>query len=180
MSMPAYDPSMATGRRSKRRNGAATAAVIVAVVVLALCAFGSCLAFAVNGSDGPEVSTPGSTVTKASGSGPGAGAQAARDDATGRKPLKPADVKLGVKITEKNCFGSAGCNVHYEITAAWPFTTMTPGECDVTYAMRGLEDEAVGTLRLRSDGTFSQDSFQYGQTPRSSTKVAAKVTEVSC
>ena len=91
--------------------------------------------------------------------------------------LTAADIKLKIKTTTKDCFGSAGCNVEYTIDAAW---SPEGGECDVTYEVHGLEDAQIGTLNLHADGTYEQDSYQSGQTSSSSRKLSVKVTDVVC
>lgn len=95
--------------------------------------------------------------------------------------FKASDLSLTVKITEKACFGSAGCNVDYSIRVAKanPLATL-PEQCEVTYEVRGLEDPQVGTLTLANDGKYTQDDSQSGQTPRSSTKLTAKITDLEC
>jgi hypothetical protein len=93
--------------------------------------------------------------------------------------LSKGDIRLTVKTTDKSCFGSAGCNVEYEIRASIS-AGVTPGECDVTYEVRGLEDAQIGTLHVTPDGRYTQDSWQSGQTPRSSSKLTAVVTEIEC
>lgn len=91
--------------------------------------------------------------------------------------LAKADVHLTVKTKTKDCFGSAGCNVEYTITAAWSPDTV---ECDVTYEVHGLQDTQTGTLNLHADGTYEQDSYQFGQTSSSSRKLTAKVVDIDC
>lgn len=94
-------------------------------------------------------------------------------------PFSLKDVALSVKTKEKKCFGSAGCNVVYEIKAGW--SRDLEEECEVTYEVKGFEDGAqVGTLTLRPDGKYEQDNYQYGSTTSSSKKLSVQATEVSC
>lgn len=103
-----------------------------------------------------------------------------------KSTLTKDDVELSVKITDKQCFGSAGCNVQWEIKAAVDggknTTKVAPGDtCAVTYRMRGLEDTKVGTITVNDDGTYTNEDWSaFGQTKRSSAKVTAEVTEVEC
>lgn len=94
-------------------------------------------------------------------------------------PLTASDIELTVKIKKKDCFGSAGCNVEYTIKAAIG-KDVDPQECEVTYDVHGLEDTQTGTLDFHADGTYEQDSFQYGDTTSSSKKLTAKITDVDC
>lgn len=94
-------------------------------------------------------------------------------------PLTAADIELTVKIKKKDCFGSAGCNVEYTIKAAIG-KDVDPQDCEVTYDVHGLEDTQTGTLDFHTDGTYEQDSFQYGDTTSSKKKLTAKVTDVDC
>lgn len=65
------------------------------------------------------------------------------------------------------------------LEAAADLSKIKPGDSyEVTYVVKGLNDDQTGTLTLKDDGTFSQDSFQFGQKPRSSTKLTAVVTDV--
>jgi hypothetical protein len=94
--------------------------------------------------------------------------------------LKAEDLKLTVKTTKKDCFGSAGCNVDYQIRLAVAEGTKLPDSCDVTYQVTGLEDPQTATLTLTSDGKYTQDDWQSGQTKHSNDILKAKVTEVEC
>lgn len=91
--------------------------------------------------------------------------------------LTASDFKLTVKTTDKDCFGSAGCNVQYQIKAAIGAPAQ---DCDVTYDVHGLQDQQTGTLTVHEDGTYDQESYQAGQTTSSSKKLTAVVTDVDC
>lgn len=93
--------------------------------------------------------------------------------------LTKSTIALTVKTTEKQCFGSAGCNVQYEIRAAIA-VGVTPGDCEVTYEVRGLQDAQIGTLTVLPSGRYTQDSYQSGQTSRASSKLKAVVTDIEC
>jgi hypothetical protein len=95
-------------------------------------------------------------------------------------PLTAADVKLAVKVTKKDCFGTAGCNVTYEIKVTTDKTRIQSGDrYEVTYTVKGLQDDQIGTLTLKDDGTYEQDSYQFGQTKTAAAKLTAVVTDVT-
>lgn len=92
---------------------------------------------------------------------------------------KPADFKLTVKVTSKQCFGSAGCNVEYKVlmTIVNDVTFDPSTTYDVTFNVRGDEDgpiidttEVTGTEYTVPEGSAS--------TPSSATKLTAVVTSV--
>lgn len=90
-------------------------------------------------------------------------------------------VKLTVKTTSKECFGSAGCHVEWSIRLATKTGASIPDRCEITYEVTGPADgPQIGTLVLTADGQYTQDEYAFAQTPRSSTKLAAKVTDMEC
>jgi len=93
--------------------------------------------------------------------------------------VKPRDFKLGVKIRQKECFGSAGCNVVYQINPKYVGSDdLSVGTWDITYRVTGPEDgPSVNTMRLE-DGTFSFDEEEVASTPSTSTVLTARVTRV--
>lgn len=93
--------------------------------------------------------------------------------------VRPRDFKFGVKIREKECFGSAGCNVVYQINPRYiGADDLSEGTWDITYRITGPEDgPALNTMRLE-DGTFSFDEEEFASTPSSSTVLRAHVTRV--
>lgn len=102
-----------------------------------------------------------------------------RNDAAAEpQALLASDIRLAVKTTKKDCYGSIGCSVDYSIRLT--LTSNFSGECDITYEVHGIEGTPVGTLELQSDGQYSQDGYQSGDTAKSSTKLTAKVTDVDC
>jgi hypothetical protein len=140
-----------------------------AVLLIALCLGGATIALFSGSGPKPGVTLP-TIATTQEGAKPAVAAAA---------PIKPSDLQLTVKTTKKDCFGSAGCNVEYQIKAALR-TGVKYAECNATYQVSGLEDPQVGTLNLHSDGNYEQDAYQSGSTSSSSKKLTAKVTEVDC
>jgi len=145
------------------------AVLLVVAVLIALCGAGAVIGMITASDDGP----PETPITV-----PTIDAPSPVETAV----LLAADVKLAVKVTDKQCFGSYGCNIEYEIKATWPLRAVGRGtECDVTYDVRGFKDPQTGTLTIRDDGTFRDGTvFPLGVTPKSSTKPVARVTEVEC
>lgn len=161
---------------TKPRRRAGRIVLIVIAAVLGACGLGSVIAVAAGGED----STGGQYQAATHNPGTSAATAAVKPAAEPvRRALTAKDITLKVKITDKQCFGTVVCNVQWSIRAAWP-TDRVKDTCEVTYDMGGINGGQVGTLTLKSDGTFDQDSYQFGQTARESTKVTARVTEVEC
>lgn len=155
---------------------------IIAAVIAILCMCGGIIS-AVSGAGTPKGSGRGLSVAPASDSGtsptatPKPKAQPTPDPA-----LSTRDISLKVKITSKECFGSAGCNLQYTINdAAVTSVALIPDECDVTYEVKGFDDGTqIHTLTMRDDGTYEQDGYQSGSTSSSGKKLTVKVTDVEC
>lgn len=94
------------------------------------------------------------------------------------KPV-PADFALAVKVLEKSCFGSAGCNITYRIdvtyTAAVPLDPTVTYE--VIYEVKGGDDPKVGTLTVKGD-QVRREERDLIQTPSSKSELTAVVTSV--
>jgi hypothetical protein len=159
------------GEIMKRRTGM-TIAIVVTVIAAVLACGGIVVAIA--GSSNTAGRSAVQLAEPASG-----GASTPKSSPKPKLGLTVKAIKLTVKTTEKVCFGSAGCNVQYEIRAAIA-TGTTPGDCDVTYEVRGLDDAQVGTLHVTPNGRYTQDAYQAGQTPRASSRLTAVVTDIDC
>lgn len=88
--------------------------------------------------------------------------------------------QLKVKVKEKKCFGSAGCNVTYVVVPTYmgDATGIDPsGQWDVTYTVTGLEDEQIGTLRIT--GSKVTQTEERGQVGSSAATLTAEVTDVT-
>jgi hypothetical protein len=91
--------------------------------------------------------------------------------------LAKADIKLTIKVVDKECFGDAGCNVGYRVRAAWP-TRRLGHTYEITYKVTGPKDGAqIGTLTVLPDGTYTGGE-EFASTARSSTVLKPTVTEV--
>lgn len=88
------------------------------------------------------------------------------------------DLTIGFKITEKQCFGSAGCNVVGHVTLAITDPDLFELRTfDVTYELRGVTDgPLVGSVTL-DHGQYSADTEVTG-TNRKSDKITAVVVDV--
>jgi hypothetical protein len=93
--------------------------------------------------------------------------------------LSPDNLDLKVKILEKECFGSAGCNVTYQIKVSSYDGPDDVGDqrFRVVYEVRGGEDgPQVNNM------TFTGDSYEYDQEETISTRphphLTARVTDV--
>ena len=93
--------------------------------------------------------------------------------------LKPEDVTVKLRITDKQCFGSAGCSVSWKIEAGVdPALLSDDTDYEVTYEVKGVEDgPTVSTFKLNGDGTYEVDEG-FGDTPNKGTKLTVKVTGV--
>ncbi len=119
------------------------------------------------------------------------GALAGDDDSTGTagtptrttaaaaKAPAPADFKFSAKITEKTCYGEAGCAVTWlpEVTYSGP-TIGADQTWVVRYAVSGLESGTMaGSIVIGVDGPAKQ-SVKRGRTAGKDSKITLKVTGV--
>lgn len=93
--------------------------------------------------------------------------------------LAATDLTLTPKITKKQCFGSAGCNVQIKVEVGYDGPTLSEDDTwEVTYQVTGDESgPIVGTFELT--GTkYDQDEISLS-TKSSKTKISVKVTDVA-
>lgn len=104
----------------------------------------------------------------------------AEDEPPAPVELSRDDFKVGIKILEKKCFGSAGCNVSFRIVpeyvGVWPLPET--GTVEITYEVKGGEGPLINTFTIE-DGTAHYDSQERIGTSKSSAKLKAKVTDVA-
>lgn len=165
MTHPTYQPSVP---QRKRRTGW-IAAGIIAVGLAFLCVAGT-IALGVNSAAGSHPAPPHRAIAVAPSASPVIDAQLTLT----RK------LELTVKITSKKCFGSAGCNIEFITTAAVPAGDDLSADCDVTYQVTGLDDDYVNTMTVHADRTYDHDAIEFGSTSKSSAKIKAAVTSVTC
>jgi len=91
------------------------------------------------------------------------------------------DFEITVKVREKKCFGSAGCNVTYRIDPEYVGDDDFPdtGETEVMYAIKGAEEPIENYFTVDSEGSASVDFEETASTASSSDKLTAVVTDVS-
>lgn len=91
-----------------------------------------------------------------------------------------AEIKLTIKVTKKQCFGSAGCLVDFRIDKlSYIGEPMDESKSyEVIYEVTGLKDPYTNTLTLNGNGEFEYQQSEDGQTKTTSVKLAAKVTSV--
>jgi hypothetical protein len=158
----------------------------LAMAITALISLG--VGGAVIGSgDGTTTAEPQPTVTVTTTAPPdvveGGSEPEPEPKPTAEKPAawnpKPKDFKLGIKVTKKECFGEAGCNILYKISLDYLGNQKLPAEgtTDITYQVDGAEDPIIGTITLDGEGKFSANE-ESASTTSSSKKLTAKVTEV--
>ena len=92
----------------------------------------------------------------------------------------PADYALTIKTLEKQCFGSAGCNVTFRIELAYvglesPDPTST---YELTYEVQGGEDPLINTLTVTGD-QYSTDESEFISTSSSDAELVAVVMDVT-
>jgi hypothetical protein len=98
-------------------------------------------------------------------------------------PLAVSDFEAGVKVLDKECFGSAGGLIEYKLTLGVTDEVRAKlaadgRRYDVTVQVTGDEDgPQVATLEVEPDASFLGER-ENASTPRCNTKLTAKVTEV--
>lgn len=108
----------------------------------------------------------------------------APDDAFDTPPVlpEPEDFEIGLKVTSKQCFGSAGCNVEFKIDLDSFYTgdadlTRIDDPITVTYEIEGAEDAYVDSLVI-DGGNVRYNPTGHVSTPSESTELSVKVTDV--
>lgn len=173
----------------KKRNGLLIAlwCVLGAGILVAFIALVAVVAPSTNKPTASTGST-GAETPAACAHGRLANGQCAEDTAAPPKTYPTptaADFALAAKVTKKQCFGSAGCNVEFEINLAYAGPPLEPNSSwDVTFDLQGTEDSYTSTLHLTMDetglhGTYEQDSDQLVQTKSSKTVLKPVVTSVT-
>jgi hypothetical protein len=91
---------------------------------------------------------------------------------------KPEDFELEVQVLEQQCFGSAGCNVTFQIGVAYNGSTIYDGEgpYTVVYGVTGTDDPFVGRFTLLSQHEYTATEEMVSTPPGATLK--ATVTQV--
>jgi hypothetical protein len=87
-----------------------------------------------------------------------------------------------LKTTQKQCFGSAGCNVTVQVRAALDRSLLDAmpgdGRWDVTYEITGDESgPIIGTFSLYGNGKYDVNE-EFLSTPSTNTPVRVRVISV--
>jgi hypothetical protein len=91
--------------------------------------------------------------------------------------LTMADLKLSLKVTDKQCFGSAGCSITAKVEAAMATGFKSAETWEITYEITGVEDgPIIGSFEL-TDGQYDVNE-EFFETKNKKSKPAIKVTEV--
>jgi hypothetical protein len=150
-------------------------AVVAGVPALIVVAFG--LSALSNDNSGTS-SHPAAAVDIKAGSGDGTVADPADTPTADAVTPKASDFKLTPKITRKQCFGSAGCNVDYQVTLGYSGPALNDDDTwDVTYEATGDESGPI-TNQIEVTGTQYSGESQSISTASSGTKIKIKVTDV--
>jgi len=96
--------------------------------------------------------------------------------------LTKQDVELSLKTTEKQCFGSAGCNVTVQVRASMDqevVDSLSPdGTWDVTYQITGDESgPIIGTFSIYGNGKYDVNE-ELLSTRSTNTPIRIRVTDV--
>lgn len=95
--------------------------------------------------------------------------------------LTPADFKMGLRTTERQCFGSAGCNVTVEPTLSYvgAWNGVDPDAVySITYEIRGDKSGPVIETAELSDETSLSYTATSISTASASKKVSVEITDV--
>lgn len=151
---------------------------LLGVALLAACMGVVALALG----DGGDDTSGGAYTATATGS-------AAAPAGKPRPRLQSGDVKITLKTTDKECFGSAGCNMVVTPKLSWPVDKDPGTAYDVTYVIsydtldfdgagaRISGDETIGTAFILGGDQYETDSHIL-QTAKRDTKVTVKVDQV--
>ncbi|MEU5892526.1 hypothetical protein ABZ835_37655 [Streptomyces sp. NPDC047461] len=96
--------------------------------------------------------------------------------------LAADDFMMGLRTTDRQCFGSAGCNVTVEpdLTYVGPLNGIDPDAVyEITYEIRGDESGPVIATAELSDETSLNYRPSMISTASSSKKVSVKITDVA-
>jgi hypothetical protein len=149
--------------------------VIIPAAILALFVIGS----AAKGSDKPTTPSPAGAATQGAASVPTKPPVVEAPAITYDTP-KIGDFEVKLKVTSKQCFGSAGCNLQVKTTlSAVGTVSLDPSVTyELTYELLGGESgPIVDTMELTGD-QYSGGGTQFLSTPSSGTKIRARITSI--
>ncbi|MFE7649280.1 hypothetical protein [Streptomyces phaeoluteigriseus] len=175
-SPPPFPPEQPTARKKSRTNAiiiGSAAAVIAAIV-------GTGIVVVQSGSHDSEPAAAGPSLYGSEGT-----AAAVVEPEPETEPtyaaLTPADFTMELRTTERQCFGSAGCNVTVEPVLSYvgAFNGIDPDAVySITYEIRGDESGPVIETAELADETSLNYSPTLISTVSSGKKVSVKITDV--
>lgn len=93
--------------------------------------------------------------------------------------IAPRNLKIGLKTRQKECFGSAGCNITVQVDPNYVGNQdASVGSWEITYEIRGGEDGPIIETMTLENGTFTFPEEQFISTSSTATELEAVVTEV--
>ncbi len=166
----------------KSRLGLIIVLIVAGVVVVAGVAVAATVAVIAGGK--PAASS--STYKPIYDNGANNGAAPVAPTTTGPTYADPlvADFQMAPKITQKQCFGSAGCNVSFTVDLTYVGKGAKPNSTwDITFDAVGTEDALTDTISLHFDGTGIHGTYdsteENAQTKHSSDALTLKITSIS-
>lgn len=95
-----------------------------------------------------------------------------------------ADFQITPKITQKQCFGSAGCNVTFTVALTYVGKGVKPlSTWDITYDAVGTEDALTDTITVHVDGTGMPGTYdsheEIVETKKSSDVITLRITAIA-
>ena len=110
------------------------------------------------GDDGAQTTTPDDVVEDAETAAPAYTPPPEPAEPTYPDPVV-ADYTITLYETEKQCFGSAGCNVTFTVDLAYAGPVLDPAKTyELRYEVDGAEDPLLSTLEITGDEYTSTES----------------------
>lgn len=145
---------------------------------LAVAAIGAVLGSALTFGAQAVLDDSDSPASSSSPSGGVTEVEASEEEPLPTVQLTPDDFAVKLTVTQKQCYGSAGCNVTMRVDPS--FTGISAdGSWDVTYEISGDESGPQVQTFTMADGEISYTSEVDLSTPSSKTTPKAKITLVS-
>lgn len=172
---PPQDPPVVPGHRRTT--------LLASVAAVVLLGVGGGIGFLIGSSTAgsPAPSSSQSTSADAGDDGYWNDNDAEESDGTEYAKLTADDFSMELRTSERQCFGSAGCNVTVEpdITYLGLSEDLDPNATyEITYEITGDEDgPIIATAELTNGEDLSMSGSVVG-TPSTSTKVTVEITEV--
>ena len=168
----------------RRARGGRIALISLAALLAVGAAFGG--GFAAGRGTAPDKADPGAKGSEAVDSdvthgGDGEAEEAAEEGFS--EPSwepKPIDFELEVKVLDKQCFGSAGCSIEYQVDPTYLGDTddLADMVVQITYEVTGDESgKQIGTISV--DGGSYATEVRTASTSGDGVRIKARVTDVN-